>query len=158
MVEDVFADEWRACLRAHYKHVIRTGDHVTEPSLRVVMHQAGFDDSELAELRVLATMHIDDSGADFVPDMDVLEPPPAPTAEARVFAGGVPVRVEETAFSPVDAEEYALVEADVEEASLLEEETCVEDAALDEIPPEEAATPPEEQDDEPDEPAQLSLF
>ncbi|MBZ0277492.1 MAG: hypothetical protein K8I60_15205, partial [Anaerolineae bacterium] len=71
--ENIFADEWRECLRAHYMHVIRTQDRVTEPSLRVVMHEAGFNDSELAELRVRATMHVDDVGADFVPDMAVLE-------------------------------------------------------------------------------------
>ena len=57
MSENVFADEWHECLRAHYMHVILTNDRVTLPSLSVVMRQAGFNESELAELRVRATMH-----------------------------------------------------------------------------------------------------
>jgi hypothetical protein len=83
MTINPFDDEWRDCLRAHYAHVIRTGDKVTEPSLTVVLHQVGFSDSELAELRVLATMHVDDVPADFVPDLNVLATPPA--EEPRIF-------------------------------------------------------------------------
>jgi hypothetical protein len=72
MTENIFADEWRDCLKSHYMHVIRTNDRVTELSLRIVMHQAGFSDADLAEFRVRATMHIDDIGDDFVPDLDAL--------------------------------------------------------------------------------------
>src|SRR5258707_10246762 len=73
MAENIFADEWMECLEAHYMHVIRINDKVTEPSLSIVMHSAGFSDAQLAELRVRATMHVDDVGVDFVPDLDVLE-------------------------------------------------------------------------------------
>jgi hypothetical protein len=138
MKEDIFADEWRECLRAHYMHVIRTRDKVTEPSLTVVMHQAGFDTSELAELRVRATMHQDDVGADFVPDLEILED------EARVIAVGAPEPAEQLATQgevPVEAE--ALIEA-VEEAAA-EAELLVEE-------------PLPEPPDEPDAPQQLTLF
>lgn len=150
MVENIFADEWRECLRAHYKHVIRNNDHVTEPSLRVVMHQAGFDESELAELRVLATMHIDDSGADFVPELDVLETTPDTTEDVRVFTASLP---------PAAAEEADLLPADVYDAqaqATIEDELPVEDAQLDETFPEEANAVPDE--DDPDAPSQLTLF
>lgn len=73
MSENIFANEWIECLEAHYVHVIRTKDHVTEPSLTIVMHSAGFSDKQLAELRVRATMHVDDVGADFVPDLHILD-------------------------------------------------------------------------------------
>jgi hypothetical protein len=73
MSENVFANEWVECLEAHYMHVIRTKDKVTEPSLSIVMHSAGFTDKQLAELRVRATMHVDDAGEDFVPDLEVLD-------------------------------------------------------------------------------------
>lgn len=73
MSENIFADEWIDCLEAHYVHVIRTKDRVTEPSLTIVMRSAGFNDKQLAELRVRATMHVDDVGADFVPDLNVLD-------------------------------------------------------------------------------------
>jgi hypothetical protein len=87
MSQNIFADEWRDCLRAHYMHVIRTADHITEPTLRDVLKEAGFSESELAELRVRATMHVDDVGPDFVPDLRVFtavqpQPFPDPIPEA----------------------------------------------------------------------------
>ncbi|MCB9452268.1 MAG: hypothetical protein H6672_12575 [Anaerolineaceae bacterium] len=135
--ENIFADEWRDCLRAHYQHVIRTGDQVTEPSLRVVMHQAGFDDSELAELRVRATMHVDDTDADFVPDMDVLEAP-SEAIEPPVFPATMPPALPEEADIPP-----------LEDEVVLEEEFFTEPESVEDAPPE---------DDDPDAPAQLSLF
>ena len=47
----IFFDEWQACLRAHYVHVLRTDDSVTEPTLRHVLHQTGIADEELAALQ-----------------------------------------------------------------------------------------------------------
>src|SRR5690606_19075090 len=93
----VFSEEWRACLREHYMYVIRQQDTRTERSLLTVMHETNFDDAELHELRVRATMHVDDMPADFVPDMTTLnsEAPPA-----TVFAG-VDIPVAELAEAPV---------------------------------------------------------
>jgi hypothetical protein len=47
----IFFDEWQACLRAHYVHVLRSDDSVTEPTLRHVLHQTGIADEELAALQ-----------------------------------------------------------------------------------------------------------
>jgi len=47
----IFFDEWQACLRAHYVHVLRAGDAVTEPTLRHVLHQTGISDEEMAALQ-----------------------------------------------------------------------------------------------------------
>lgn len=47
----IFFDEWQACLHAHYVHVLRIGDVVTEPTLRHVLHQTGISDEELAALQ-----------------------------------------------------------------------------------------------------------
>jgi len=47
----IFFDEWQACLRAHYVHVLRTNDTVTEPTLRHVLHQTGITEEELAALQ-----------------------------------------------------------------------------------------------------------
>jgi len=69
----IFFDEWIKSLREQYKYVIRNNDQVTLSSLTEVMHDVGFTDDELAQLRVQATMHVDDVGADYVPDMQVLE-------------------------------------------------------------------------------------
>lgn len=73
----IFAEEWRACLREQYKHVIRTEDTITWKSLVQVMHEVGFTEDELAYLRVEATMRAEDVPDDFVPELHLLEHPPA---------------------------------------------------------------------------------
>src|SRR5215510_5552415 len=110
MAEDIFADDWLECLEAHYMQVIRIHDKLTEPSLSIVMHSAGFSDAQLAELRVRATMHVDDVGKDFIPDLEVLDShdhqhPEAETTEAHVY--NIPIEV---APAPTEA---ASVEAEV---------------------------------------------
>lgn len=150
MSENIFRDEWLECLRAHYMHVIRTNDRVTLPSLTVVMGQAGFNGSELAELRVRATMHVDQVGADFVPDMHVLEAVSQAegNAEARTFAGAeIAAEAVEVLPEPevIPAEEV-VVELPPEEEII---ENVVEDA-VDDTPQE---PPPHD-----DAPKQLSLF
>ncbi len=175
MPENIFADEWRDCLEAHYMHVIRNNDRVTLPSLTLVMHQAGFNDSELAELRVRATMHVDQVGEDFVPDLDVLKSapeavvvaiaaPPTNTPAEVVSAVDVPdtLPTEPLTDMPVEAEGVviadipeipeAVIEA-VSDDSLMEDD--IDERELDEEPLEEI---PEEPEDDPDAPQQLSLF
>ena len=144
MPENIFEAEWRECLEAHYMHVIRNRDKVTEPSLTVVMHQAGFNDSELAELRVRATMHMDDVDADFVPDLEVL----VQTEEPRIIAisaPGVPPAAVETVIEP---------EAEISAEALIEEieDEAAEAEAMAEVP---SLDIPE---DDADAPQQLSLF
>lgn len=70
---NIFADDWRECLAAHYMHVIRTEDHVTRPTLTQILHDAGFNDGELNELQVRATIRAEDMPDGFVPDMDILD-------------------------------------------------------------------------------------
>ena len=131
----IFAGEWRDCLRAHYTHVVRAQDGLTERTLISVMHEAGFSDEELIELKLRATLHVDDVGADFVPDAALFEAialPDAPAPEAVAAAA------ENTA---------AAVEA--------EDESEAADAEDDPEPPpasEEYYAPPD------DTPRQLSLF
>ncbi len=69
----VFFEEWLRSLREQYKHVVRIDDKVTLPTLTAVMQSVGFGEDELTQLRLEATMHVDDIGEDFVPDMHILE-------------------------------------------------------------------------------------
>ncbi len=48
--EDLFFEEWRACLRAHYQYVVRTEDTVTEPTLREVLLLTGLSEHEIEAL------------------------------------------------------------------------------------------------------------
>lgn len=74
----VFFDEWLRSLREQYKHVVSSNDRVTLPTLTAVMQNVGFGKEELAQLRLEATMHVDDVAPGFRPDMKILDLSPAP--------------------------------------------------------------------------------
>ncbi len=69
----VFFDEWLRSLREQYKYVVRNNDAVTLPTLTAVMQNVGFGEDELAQLRIEATMHVDDIPPDFKPDLQILD-------------------------------------------------------------------------------------
>ncbi|MBK9126011.1 MAG: hypothetical protein IPM16_23185 [Chloroflexi bacterium] len=69
-----FADEWRACLREHYKHTVRENDRATLATLTGVMINVGFREDELRDLTIEATMRTEDVADDFVPNLDILTP------------------------------------------------------------------------------------
>src|SRR6185369_10425565 len=100
--QDIFADDWRECLRAHYKYIIGSNDKVTEKSLNEVMAQAGFTEAELYEMRLEVTMHVDDSGADYVPDAAVVE----------YFASAEVPTTSDAAEIPAEAEPLPVSEAE----------------------------------------------
>ncbi len=47
----IFSEEWRDCLRAHYRYVIRAQDTLTEQTLRQVLMQTGMGEDELLDLQ-----------------------------------------------------------------------------------------------------------
>ena len=89
---NIFEEEWRDCLRAHYFHVIKERDTNNEVSLISVLIQTGFTEDDIAAMRaeVLAEL-------DWTPD----EPP----IESAETAGGEP------AEDPVAAQPEPLVQA-----------------------------------------------
>jgi hypothetical protein len=70
----IFFDEWQSCLRAHYVHVVRAEDDVTEPTLRHVLLQTGLTEDDIEALREQARalgplpLEEDDPGTDAVPE------------------------------------------------------------------------------------------
>jgi hypothetical protein len=98
----IFHDEWRACLHAHYLHVIRTGDSVTEPTLRHVLLQAGLSPEEVStmqtdartdtdvepaartdtEIEPVVQVEADDLAEDVVIEEAAVDEPPAVDADA----------------------------------------------------------------------------
>lgn len=72
--DSIFFDEWQACLRAHYIHVIRTNDTVTEPTLRHVLLATGLSEAELAALRAEALGMAD------APEAETIDRAPLPDA------------------------------------------------------------------------------
>lgn len=68
----IFNEEWRRCLREHYKYVVRQGDTLTEKSLQRVLYSpsAGFTEDELKQLYLEATLRTEDLPDGFVPDIE----------------------------------------------------------------------------------------
>ena len=66
----IFHEDWRACLRAHYMHVIRINDAVTEPTLHSVLARVGFSDDEIKQMAVEAKMRDTDASLDELPGLD----------------------------------------------------------------------------------------
>lgn len=92
-IKNVFGDEWRDCLRAHYQYAVRQDDKVTLKTLvPVLQNKIGFGDDELRQLYVEATMHVDD--INFTPDLDIFE-------RAEILAGSdAPQVAEAPVFQP----------------------------------------------------------
>jgi hypothetical protein len=137
--QDIFADDWRECLRAHYKYIIGSNDKVTEKSLNEVMAKAGFTEAELYEMRLEVTMHVDNSGADYVPDAAVVEY--FASAEVPADAEALPVSVAE-AVVDATAEFVAVESPPVDEVAELEmDESEISEDEADEPPPPEEPPP-----------------
>lgn len=145
----VFGDEWRRCLREHYKYVVGKQDKATEETLLPILHRFGFREDELRELYVEATMR--DMPDDFVPDME------------RVAQEAASTPVPEATFQVHPAEcscpscmDVVLEEGHDDEGQPIEEPQEIEEAQGNVFPvakPEKA-----EKDEEDDLPKQRSLF
>lgn len=137
-----FREHWRAALRAHYLHVVRTGDKLTESTLRgLLLNQLGFSEAELQALYIQGTMHVDRVGADFVPDEAFIR---GLEAEAHALI--------QTEPPPIPSEVIAAV---AEQMDAHRAESDPEAADLHPV------VPADDRPDEPDPPAQLtqlSLF
>ena len=173
----VFYEEWLRSLREQYKHVVRNDDRVTIPSLTAVMSKVGFRESELAQLRIEATMHVDEVGKDFNPDLQILSEPQAGQAhpaeclcpdciavdESKFDAEGQPLVLDPEA--PLEARSQVFPGADLAEAPDLEEAepvTFEDSVAADALQSDKAESEPADDEDDadsdPDAPGQMSLF
>lgn len=173
----VFFDEWLRSLRAQYKQVVRNDDRVTLPTLTAVLQNVGFGEAELAQLRIEATMHVDDVAEDFRPDMQILEPalppPPHPAEcmcpqcmpidEAGHDADGQPIVPDPEAASAETGHTFPVAPMspaeDEEPEPQTFEDSLDEQAESEGVEP--AAQASAEDDgaaDDPDAPAQMSLF
>ncbi len=173
----VFFDEWLRSLRAQYKQVVRNNDRVTLPTLTAVLQNVGFGEAELAQLRIEATMHVDDVAEDFKPDMQILDPAPAsqphpaecicpqcmPIDEAGHDVDGQPILSDPEAASAETGHTFPVAPMSPTEAEEPEpqsfEDSLDEQAEIEATGP--AAEDSAEDDgaaDDPDAPAQMSLF
>lgn len=149
--DSIFADDWRDCLKSHYQTVIREQDGRTERTLRGVMFNVGFDEDELNELRVLATMRADDVGEDFVPDLQIFEAVVSPAVKAAETANVVETEAEGATHGSPLQDAIPIFEAEAEvtsEIELVDEVDAESDAEA-----EEEAPPYDESG-----PQQLSMF
>lgn len=57
MSDNIFAEEWRDCLREHFKETVRNNDTITLRTLTGVMLEVGFGEKEIEELKILAKVN-----------------------------------------------------------------------------------------------------
>ena len=149
----------------------------TLSSLTAVMRSVGFRDDELAQLRIEATMHVDNVGEDFSPDLDILANTGLARAHPAECACPECVTVDESKFDsegqPISPDPEAvdyqagqvfpvaeidgnddreLVDSITFEDSLAAEESSERDEAA------ESAAEADESEADPDAPQQMSLF
>jgi hypothetical protein len=151
---NIFDDEWRACLHAHYLDVIQNKDMRNEESLRSVLLQVGFAESELAAIREEVPGAEAEPAPE--PEMIVLDPfaaaidaaaPPEPGGDMSDQPNQPERATEDLALAKL-TEELSAVAAETTEAET--------DAAL-----EPSAGEPDSPQEKPQEPpaiTQLSLF
>ncbi len=175
--QSVFHEEWLRSLREQYKHVARNDDRVTLKSLSDVMSKVGFRESELAQLRIEATMHVDEVGNDFSADLQILGEhraaqahpaecvcPDCVTVDESPFdAEGQPITPDPEAEAGETGIVFPVAEFEESDAIAHSESVTFEDSvAADVLQSAEAETEPAEDEDEgendPDAPAQMSLF
>lgn len=68
-----FAAEWRACLAEQYQQVVRGSNRAQRDDYAQTLRDAGFSESEIAQLYLDATLRQEDLPAGFVPDLALLE-------------------------------------------------------------------------------------
>jgi hypothetical protein len=107
--ENIFEDEWRACLRAHFFHVIKEQDSGNERSLTTVLLETGFAEDEIEAMRAEA---LDESGWTAEADQEIADVPAAEQElmeeaqlEIPVMADGAPENESKSPELPVDADE-----------------------------------------------------
>ena len=174
----VFFEEWLNSLREQYKHVVRNVDRVTLPTLTAVMQNVGFTEDELLQLRLEATIHIDDVSDDFVADLDILRtttaapphpneclcPECAPIDESAFDADGKPLTPdpEEAAYESghvFPVADYETLGAPDERDPVTFEDSLATDHALDTADLDaEADAKQDDESDDPDSRQQMSLF
>lgn len=93
MSHSIFFEEWRRCLQAHYRDVVRRNDRITQRTLKPVLERVGFTEADLQRLYIEATMHLDHVAPDFEPDLQQFDPLPV-----------APAMVPETTFAAHPAE------------------------------------------------------
>lgn len=163
--QSVFFEEWMRSLREQYKYVIRSQDKVTLPSLTAVLHQVGFTDDELTQLRIEATMRLDDVGADYVADMTILDKAKVGQAHPAECSCPQCIPIDDSQF---DGDGQPLVNDDPEPPSYESGHTFPAaplDAASPSLAQEEESPDPileengaEAHEDDPDQPQQISMF
>lgn len=98
---NLFEDDWRACLQAHYQHVLREQDIANEQSLVTVLIDSGFTQEQIIQMRreVLGDEVVDTPSA----VETVIEPEPL-SAEPVVIAEPASLAVLNPAEAVIAAE------------------------------------------------------
>lgn len=109
--KNIFLDDWRECLRAHYVHVIEIGDAANEKSLREVLISVGVSAAELDAIRYQVTGYEAAQQPESPPEPEAETRPegtltPHPLAEAEMETGPADAQAEEKPHKPAPPERF----------------------------------------------------
>jgi len=97
--ENIFLDDWRNCLYAHYRHVISEQDDLNESSLHRVLNRVGFTDVDLQSIRDGVMLPVIEQPAE--PE------PPAPETPTATVAAEPAAIIAEPAATVAETHEAA---------------------------------------------------
>ncbi len=151
-IQNIFGDEWRACLHAHYLDVLQKKDMHNEESLRSVLLQVGFAESELAAIRA----EVFRSQAELAPAPETIAPDPSAAAGSMAAAPPAPGGdMSDQPNPPKKAEEDLALAKLTEELAAVAAETAEAEMPAEPGPD---ADKPQDKPEEPPTATQLSLF
>jgi hypothetical protein len=151
---DPFETDWRACLEAHLRYVITTGDTINEVSLIGVLKDSGFTDEDVQRVRSEIT------GETAEPELTEDEIAVEPVTEAPVIS--IVAEAPPPNIAPIEA--GVAPEPEVEDmplepvAIVVEPEAMPVEAMIEPSAVVEEISAKEEKDPEAPPPMQLSLF
>lgn len=174
---DIFQDEWKACLRAHYFHVIYEHDWKNERSLARVLLQTGITQDEISTWRAEALHEIgmDEKIAELEPQVATVEDPQVEISQSAELPDETQSeavelvetadlsaevqQVEDTELGPAtEPDEPSITSESIVQAQMAFDES-VDESALPDSAPEPPPSPPAEPPTPlPPPPKQMSLF
>ncbi len=123
--DNLFDQDWRDCLRAHYMHVIREGDSNNEVSLITVLKQTGFNDDDLRDwyITVAAEMGWDVSVNAVSVDAATVEDTPTEMVEDIVIESAIDSGSEIDVIALDGAADFPVESVDSSNESIVPEES-----------------------------------
>ena len=125
---EVFAEEWRSCLRTQYQRVVQQGETQNERSLLRVLTQLDFSETELEELRMAAIQGAPAEIAHSAPNLAEIR------AETRASAAHAASVTDDQPINSKTRDEMDEIDPEADDADEPDDDLTLHDEAEDDVP------------------------